>query len=123
MAKHRKMSDWEDLLIGKTFNWLTVLSIEQCYMNNKKHGYFAVCKCKCSSTAKVEPNKLLAGCIYSCGCYRLSKDFILSQHRWQSDPDRLQAATEKNKQFYIDHPEKIKEISEKNIGHHIKILF
>lgn len=117
MSKRRKLQEWVALLVGKTFNWLTVVSIEQHYYNNKKRGYSAICKCKCGAEAKVSPAKLLDGSVYSCGCYRLSKEIVAKQHAWQSDPNRLASAHEKNKQFYIDHPEKLKEISEKNIAY------
>lgn len=114
MSKHKKLQDWEQLLVGKTFNWLTVVSIKPRFINNKKRGYFATCKCSCGNFTDVEIPKLLKGLIYSCGCYRRSKEFINKQHAWQLDEDKFNSACEKNKQFYINNPERIKLISEQN---------
>ena len=112
--KRRCQEEWEQLLVGKSFNWLTVLSIEPAYYKGKRRGYFAVCQCKCGKVIKITTREALNGLVYSCGCYKSSKEFILKQHTWQSDKDKHNKSIQKNKQHYIDHPEKILNISEKN---------
>lgn len=110
----KKLDDWMSLLVNNTFNWLTVIDIEQNIINGKKCGYLAVCRCKCGSICKYPANGVYNRKFYSCGCYRQSDDFIKSQHQWQKDHNKLKSSSDKNKQFYIDHPEMRVQISEKN---------
>ena len=66
--KRKRKKDWELLLIGDTYNWLTVISIEQSFDdNNKPCGYLAVCRCRCGNISKVSPSEVFNGNAYSCG--------------------------------------------------------
>lgn len=109
--KCRCQEEWERLLVGKSFNWLTVLSVEQAYYNGKRCGYFAICQCKCGKIIKITTREAFNSLVYSCGCYKSSKEFISKR---QSDKDRHSKSIQKNKQYYAEHPEKISEISDKN---------
>ena len=114
LKKKKRKEDWEALLVGNTSNWLTVISIEQAYYNGKKCGYLAICQCKCGNIYKYPADAFYRTPPYSCGCYRRSNELIEKQHRWQKDESRMRASAEKNRQFYINHPEKREELSLKN---------
>lgn len=56
----------EDILLGKTFGYLTVLS----FSHIKDYKKFYKCKCKCGKEKIVEKYHLLTGHTNSCGCYQ-----------------------------------------------------
>lgn len=114
-TKRRKhLSDWEAILLGNTYNWLTVLSVHENIVGSKKRGYLATCKCKCGSITEVSPSSLVNGKAHSCGCYRLSKEHSIKTHEWQKDKTRTSAVGDKCKAFYKANPDAIVSISNKN---------
>ncbi len=65
--------------IGKTFNYLTVNSIEQ-INKNIRPNYYANCTCKCGNEIQVLMASIRNGLTKSCGCIR--SDLALEKFRY-----------------------------------------
>jgi hypothetical protein len=108
------LDSWKSELVNKTFGWLTVIDVIQCYLNGKKHGYAAVCKCKCGNIVSIHKDKLVSGHTKSCGCYVKSSEFSESQRQFNvSHPEIMKLIYEKASQWYNNNPDKVKESTEK----------
>lgn len=108
------LDEWKLELVNKTFGWLTVIDVIQFYLNGKKHGYTAVCKCKCGNIVNIHKDKLVSGHTKSCGCYIKSSEFSERQRQFNiSHTELMKLIAEKASQWYNNNPDKIKEISEK----------
>lgn len=57
-------------LIGKTFNYLTVIEEVEVYENNPKKETYYKCLCKCGNYKVVKAVKLKSEEIKSCGCFK-----------------------------------------------------
>lgn len=63
------MSDFLERVIGKTFNYLTIVE----YIGQVKGKRFVMAKCKCGSFLKCNAHALIYGGTKSCGCYHIEK--------------------------------------------------
>lgn len=68
---------YEDKYIGKTYNYLTVISLDEDYKkenNIKSANAYYKCKCKCGNYKTVRITTLVAGEVKSCGCLKKEQE-------------------------------------------------
>lgn len=110
------LEKWKKLLLGKTFGFLTAISIEQNYDSlGKKKGFRVLCTCVCGKSLYVTNTDLYKGHTTSCGCKKseyCKKSFSL----WKKDhPDEYKERIKTLRQWHIENPEKSKNVSLKNL--------
>lgn len=93
------MIDLNDNLIGKKFNYLTVLEYSD--KNN-----FLLCKCDCGNIKKVRKDHLITGNTKSCGCLRKTKLFKLRKDLTGKKFNKLTVLSfshmdEKHRSYYL----------------------
>lgn len=72
MSKKLDLDELNKEYIGKTFGWLTVISV---YKDLDKKRYYFKCICKCGKETCKPYNKVISGHTSSCGCYKFSKEY------------------------------------------------
>ena len=75
MSERRTLDEWKSILIGNTYNMLTVLDV--LLINNK---FQCLCKCECGNTLYVSPSRVYNSKLKSCGCLN-SPENISKRHR------------------------------------------
>lgn len=70
----RSIDEWKQLLIGNTYNLLTVTDVVK--VNNR---VMSVCVCKCGNIKHIEPSRVFHEQIKSCGCINNSEN-LSSRH-------------------------------------------
>lgn len=80
---HSRIKHYLDKYIGQTFNYLTVIAVDEKYkkINNiKSNARYYKCKCKCGNYKTVRITALTSGEVKSCGCLKLEQDKINLVH-------------------------------------------
>lgn len=68
---------YEDKYIGKTYNYLTVISLDEDYKkknNIKSNAAYYKCQCKCGNFRTVRITTLTSGEVKSCGCLKKEQE-------------------------------------------------
>lgn len=97
----RTLEEWKELLIGNTYNWLTVIDV---YKDDLR-GYIAKCKCKCGKEYTAAARKIFAGKIKSCGCYKKSEEFSKLQSERIGRPEVSSKISSVVSKWYEENPE------------------
>lgn len=80
---HVRKQHFLDKYIGQTFNYLTVISLDENYKKDNNIKSFAAyykCKCKCGNYKTVRITALTSGEVKSCGCLKLEQDKVNLVH-------------------------------------------
>lgn len=109
----KKTVDDLKYLIGKQFNWLTVIDIVETEKRIK-----CLCRCKCGKEKLIAYSTVIHESIMSCGCYALSDDVKSKRSKscsefWINHPDKHKECIEKRKEWVANNKDKIKECGEK----------
>ena len=89
--RKRSIDEWRKLLIGNTYNLLTVNDVVKI-----DGSVMSVCVCKCGNIKYAEPSRVFHDCIKSCGCLNNSEN-LSSRHT-----ERHKRKLEKLKNHFID---------------------
>lgn len=97
---------YKEDLIGKVFNWLTVIGIGEPRIDNSRYKEKRwACKCECGNIINVEASRLINGKAKSCGCKTneiISKTFK-KYNRYEICEDYVIGyTTNHNLPFYVD---------------------
>ena len=88
--------------VGKTFNWLTVLSV---FRDDRGTLNFR-CQCRCGAITNARKQYVLSGHTTSCGCYKRSHEKGAKYTEWcKNNPDKVKAISEHFKQTIHDNPD------------------
>lgn len=127
--RYKRLDDWKNELVGKTFTFLTVDDVMQSSINGKKL-YLAVCTCKCGNHCTIRVYDISSGHNKSCGCYETSKEnsdrhreinsnnkdkMSATRKTWcKNNPDMLKEIGSKIAAFYKNNPERRLAASERS---------
>ena len=80
---HVRKQQYLDKYIGQTFNYLTVISLDENYKkenNIKSLAAYYKCRCKCGNYKTVRITALTSGEVKSCGCLKVEQDKVNLVH-------------------------------------------
>ena len=63
MSTRKSLEEWKDILIGNTYNLLTVEEVS--IISNK---VTCTCRCACGNIKLASPSRVFSGKLKSCGC-------------------------------------------------------
>lgn len=107
MSSRRNLQDWKDILIGNTYNSLTVVDVIK-----DNNSVMCICKCVCGNVKHAEPSRVFNGKLKSCGCLNNKENLSFRMKRWYADnPDKAKEKSEKVSKWYRTHPDKVAEYS------------
>lgn len=112
MSRKLNLDELNKEYVGKTFGWLTVISV---YKDLDRKRYYFKCVCKCGKETCKQYDKVISGHTISCGCYKFSKEYSdsLSDY-WKDNPDKVAAKTNKVTQWCKENPDKVAERGKKH---------
>lgn len=116
MGKRYSVESTKAELVGKHFNWLTVIDVIKDSDNRVK----CLCKCRCGKEKLLAVSSVIKESVISCGCYARSKERSVKCRQWRVDnPDKCRAQVEKHRQWINNNPDKVKEIADAGRSWHI----
>ena len=114
-GKHHTLDEWKSDLIGKEFNWLTVVDV---IVDESDNSMKCICKCRCGNIKLIPPCIVSKSKAKSCGCFTKSSEYKLimstkSKEWCKNNPDKVIEIAKKTSQTYKNHPEKRAEAGNK----------
>lgn len=105
MSTRKSLEEWQDILIGNTYNLLTVEEVS--IISNK---ITCICRCACGNIKLASPSRVFSGKLKSCGCLNNKENLSLRMKGWYNDnPDKAKEKSEKVSEWYKNNPDKAKE--------------
>lgn len=109
MSVKYNIEDLEEEYIGKTFNWLTVISV----FRSNGVLYFK-CRCKCGKDTVTRISYVISNHTKSCGCYSSSKEHKSELSKfWKDNQDKVKERAKKQSEWYKNNQDKAKEYTAK----------
>ena len=114
-GKHHTLDEWKSDLIGKEFNWLTVVDV---IVDESDNSMKCICKCRCGNIKLIPPCIVSKSKAKSCGCFTKSAEYKLimstkSKEWCKNNPDKIKEIATKNSQYYKEHPDKRFEVGKR----------
>ena len=114
-GKHHTLDEWKSDLIGKEFNWLTVVDV---IVDESDNSMKCICKCRCGNIKLIPPCIVSKSKAKSCGCFTKSAEYKLimstkSKEWCKNNHDKIKEIATKNSQYYKEHPDKRFEVGKR----------